>query len=129
MTFMARQSKTFRGAGFSVTIKNDRFGIKSKMLSTGLFNVIGKLMADGQAVAQMHAPVRTGVLRASIQHEVVQTEAVFTGRIWTTIEYAIYQEYGTRFNAPHPFMAPAFEMIRSTTPLAMKALARQIENA
>jgi HK97 gp10 family phage protein len=58
------------------------------------------------------APVRTGALRDSIRRYVIGTNGgvVRAGggsdRNGNPIDYAPYQEYGTVYNAPHPFVRP-----------------------
>lgn len=54
-----------------------------------------------QARARAAAPVKTGRLKASI--------SVRRGEVETTIEYARYQEFGTRKMPPHRFFYRAAE--------------------
>ena len=57
--------------------------------------------------AKGYAPVDTGRLRNSISHQVSQEEsAVYIG---TNVEYAPYQELGTRYQSGTPFLRPAVE--------------------
>ena len=57
--------------------------------------------------AKGYAPVDTGRLRNSITHEAVPDEgAVYIG---TNVEYAPYQEFGTRYQSGTPFLRPAVE--------------------
>ena len=57
--------------------------------------------------AKGYAPVDTGRLRNSISHEVAQDEnAVYVG---TNVEYAPYQEFGTRYQNGTPFLRPALD--------------------
>jgi HK97 gp10 family phage protein len=61
------------------------------------------------AAAKGFAPVDTGRLRSSITNEMgVDGQGVFA-RIGTDVEYAIYQEFGTRFQAGTPFLRPALD--------------------
>ncbi len=55
------------------------------------------------------APVRTGALRDSIAAELT---GALTATVGTPITYAIYQEFGTRFMAAHPFLIPATDQVR-----------------
>ncbi len=57
--------------------------------------------------AKEYAPVDTGRLRNSISHEAVPEEE--TVHIGTNVEYAPYQELGTRFQPGTPFLRPAIE--------------------
>ena len=57
--------------------------------------------------AKGYAPVDTGRLRNSITHEAVPDEgAVYIG---SNVEYAPYQEFGTRYQSGTPFLRPAVE--------------------
>ena len=57
--------------------------------------------------AKGYAPVDTGRLRNSISHDVsTEEQAVYIG---TNVEYAPYQELGTRFQPGTPFLRPAIE--------------------
>ena len=57
--------------------------------------------------AKGYAPVDTGRLRNSITHEAAPDEgAVYIG---TNVEYAPYQEFGTRYQSGTPFLRPAVE--------------------
>lgn len=57
--------------------------------------------------AKGYAPVDTGRLRNSISHEVAPDEnAVYVG---TNVEYAPYQEFGTRYQGGTPFLRPALD--------------------
>ena len=63
------------------------------------------LMAE--RYAKGYAPVDTGRLRNSITHEAVPDEgAVYIG---SNVEYAPYQEFGTRYQSGTPFLRPAVE--------------------
>jgi HK97 gp10 family phage protein len=51
-----------------------------------------------------------GVLRGSISHKTEKRG--LAGRVGTNVEYAPYQEFGTRSIPARPFLLPAFEMVR-----------------
>ena len=55
--------------------------------------------------ASRKVAVDTGHLRRSITTEF--SDGGLTGRVYTDVEYAIYQEYGTRFQSGTPFMRPS----------------------
>jgi HK97 gp10 family phage protein len=63
---------------------------------------IGGFLVDRM---QGYAPVESGNLKAGI-HEVVNTQAHFV-TVFAPAFYSIYQEFGTRYISPHPFMRPA----------------------
>ncbi len=56
--------------------------------------------------AKSYAPVDTGRLRNSIAHHAKGNDTMI---IETDVEYAIYQEMGTRYQSGTPFMRPAGE--------------------
>lgn len=60
----------------------------------------------GQAVHL--APVDTGRLRDSLSWRVEHD----TGIVGTNVEYAEYQEYGTRFQPAQSFLRPALDVMR-----------------
>lgn len=63
-----------------------------------------------QSGARRRAPVDTGRLRNSITHEL--TEGGLNATVGTNVEYAPFQEFGTRRNAARPFLFPALEQER-----------------
>lgn len=52
-------------------------------------------------------PVDTGELKSSLKKEGTGMEAI----VGTDCEYAVYQEYGTRFQSGTPFLNPSFDNI------------------
>jgi len=71
--------------------------------------VLGQI---GEAEAKEHAPVDTGTLRRSITHELREdSDGNQFVRIGTNVQYAVFQEFGTKFHAAHPFMRPAMSAI------------------
>lgn len=74
-----------------------------------------KLHRAGAAVvarAQSLAPVDTGALRASIGYVVAgETGQRMTLSIQVGMPYGIYQEFGTRYMRPHPYIRPALNEI------------------
>lgn len=96
--------------------------------------------------AREKAPKRTGNLKGSIESTVDRTGSEIVATVYTPVEYAPYQEYGTglfavngdgrktgwayedeltgeriftRGNRPHPFLAPA---LRENTDVVMRYL-------
>ena len=55
--------------------------------------------------ASRRVPVDTGHLKRSLTIDF--SDGGLTGRVSTDVEYAIYQEYGTRFISPRPFFRPS----------------------
>jgi len=73
-----------------------------------------------QAYAMQNAPVDTGFLRSSMESVEVDNGA----EMRVHAEYAIYQEYGTRYMAAHPYVRPAID---EHTPEIVKAIGNEIE--
>ena len=63
-----------------------------------------------QGQAMLLAPVDTGNLRNSVQRKMVSDDVA---EVWTDVEYAVYQEFGTRHQPGTPFMRPAAGLLRS----------------
>lgn len=65
-----------------------------------------------QASAPGEPPaVDTGLLRASIRHEVVDEDGP-VAYVGSDVKYAIYQELGTRYIVPRPYLRPALDAVR-----------------
>lgn len=64
--------------------------------------------AELQQKAQKNAPVDTGNLKRSIGIDI--KDGGMTAEVEPTVNYAPYQEYGTRFMAAQPYMRPAFNV-------------------
>ena len=99
----------------------------------GIKNGIEKATLEVERVAKQKAPKDTGALKASIESKVESDSDGVQGVVFTPLEYAPYQEYGTGLfaenggrtdvpwfyeddkgeghrtsgNKPHPFMRPA----------------------
>lgn len=58
-------------------------------------------------LAKQLAPVDTGRLRASIAWTIGEADGTPFARIGTNVEYAPFQEFGTRFHPAQPFLVPA----------------------
>lgn len=86
--------------------------------------VVRKSAADLEAHAKAHAPVDTGLLRNSIGSD-------FTGDgrfsevyadVGPTADYGAHVEFGTRNQAPQPYMMPAADMIAPNFIKAVEAV-------
>ena len=62
--------------------------------------------------AKRLAPVDRGTLRNSIQQEIRSGAGGLTARVGTNVEYAVYQEFGTKYMRAQPFLAPALQAAR-----------------
>jgi len=78
---------------------------------------LGAGMALIASDAKTRAPVDTGRLMSSIgsaEHadgvfEVSRTGSQIIGKLGSNVEYASYQEYGTRYQSGKPYLRPALE--------------------
>lgn len=71
--------------------------------------VVGQV---GERAAKEHVAVDTGNLRRSITHELGGRGLEQYVRIGTNVDYAIFQELGTRHHSAQPFLRPAMEAVR-----------------
>ena len=69
---------------------------------------VGKITARASGYAKMFAPVDTGALMNSIDFENTRPGYWL---LHDGVEYGVWQEFGTRRMAAHPFMTPAVEMV------------------
>lgn len=86
----------------AVQSKNDLPRIGSR-LDRALSNLLRKTAFSIEAKAKTLAPVDTGLLRNSIQTKIESTTKATVG---TNVEYAPYQEFGTRHQKGKPFLTP-----------------------
>lgn len=91
--------------------------------------LVEKATVDITAGAKNRAPYRTGALQESISYEVTDTFTGGEGIVYTNQEYGPYQEFGTRFNAAHPFMRPAAEQVQQQLIELGKQMGASIERA
>jgi hypothetical protein len=75
----------------------------------GGLQILGGI-AEGKAKERVR--VDTGNLRRSITHEVSLDLRGWYMRFGTNVYYGIYQELGTRFHPPFPYLRPALEYLR-----------------
>jgi HK97 gp10 family phage protein len=59
------------------------------------------ILVEGTAAKAVH--VDTGLLRSSITRQVNKD----TAYVGTNVEYAPYEEFGTRYRKAHPFLRPS----------------------
>jgi HK97 gp10 family phage protein len=76
-----------------------------------------------QNIARTLAPVDTGRLRSSITASKGADSGGVYVEIGTNVEYAIYQEFGTRYMAAQPFLRPAVAIGVNDFPAIMAARA------
>lgn len=90
----------------SCKVTNDRIAELCARIPDGVADAVGKAAFDIQKDAVKMAPYDTGTLAGSIQASVDET----VGVVFTDVEYAGYQEFGTYKMAAHPFLRPAFDI-------------------
>lgn len=81
--------------------------------------VVRKAAADVQAHAQRFAPVDTGNLRQAITNRPVDD---LTSEVISGADYAIFQEYGTRFQPGTAHMRPALERVEPSFVAAIEQI-------
>lgn len=96
-----------------------KYGDPVKAITDGTEKGLLELAIQAASQAKMLAPVgKTGELKNSITYKTLTSnggldESVSKGEaiVGSNLEYAIYQEYGTRYMAPHPFLRPAMAYV------------------
>jgi len=67
-------------------------------------------MAVLESGAKKEAPVDTGVLRSSIGSEIVRgSGSEVIGKVGSSVKYASFQEYGTRYQPGKPYLRPTLK--------------------
>jgi HK97 gp10 family phage protein len=64
-----------------------------------------------ETTAKRLCPVDTGRLRASITHEMGEDSLGLVAYVGSNVEYAIFQELGTRFQPAQPYLRPALRAV------------------
>jgi|SRR5882757_3722186 len=70
-----------------------------------------KLALMVETGAKRLAPVDTGRLRSSIEHTVSGNGDGMKADIFSTVNYAIYQELGTRYQSGTAYLRPALHQV------------------
>lgn len=91
-----------------------------KGMETKAGQIVRKAALDIEAQAKSRAPVDTGTLRASIQARQVRP---MVWEVVVGVEYGVYQEFGTRYQAGKPFMRPA---VWAVAPMFRKAMRKVV---
>ena len=65
-----------------------------------------------EAAAKRLAPVDTGRLRSSITHSLERDGRGLVGFVGSNVSYAIFQEFGTRYQRAQPYLRPALRAAR-----------------
>lgn len=93
-------------AEIRIEIKMDELGQVKNLSDEAVARALEQCGALWESGAKQMAPVDTGRLRNSIEHH---PEGNDTMVVETDVEYAIYQEMGTRYQSGTPFMKPSGE--------------------
>jgi HK97 gp10 family phage protein len=91
----------------AVESKNNLPRIQSQ-LERALSAAVRKAAFAIEAEAKTLAPVDTGMLRNSIQTKI---EGPLRATVGTNVEYAPYQEFGTRHQKGQAFLTPAADQV------------------
>jgi HK97 gp10 family phage protein len=86
-------------------VKNNLPHIESQ-IAKAFSELVRKTALAIEAGAKQLAPVDTGFLRNSLTTEINEPLKATVG---TNVEYAKYQEFGTRFQKGKAFLTPAFD--------------------
>lgn len=88
-----------------------RFTTLSGRLGARAAAVLRKTAFDIEADAKALAPVDTGALRASISTTVTGDgrNGSMTAEIGPTVEYGVFQEFGTSTQPGQPYLGPAYD--------------------
>lgn len=84
----------------------EKWNIERVMQSTGNSNrrnliLVGQYVKDA---AKLLCPVDTGNLRDNMDSRMINDDTV---RVFNPTSYAIYPEFGTRFQSAQPYLRPA----------------------
>jgi HK97 gp10 family phage protein len=88
-------------------------------------DAVMRVARDALRTAQNRAPVDTGRLRNELH--IVRKGSVVA--VESTVEYAIFQEFGTSNMAPNPFIGPAFAKGAVDLVREVEAIADDVEAA
>ncbi len=92
-------------ASITVRVDYNRLPGSGARLKSGLVQAVSKTTMDVQRIAQGHARVDTGAMRAGI----VGRPAGLQGEVVSGPHYTIYNEFGTYKMSAQPMFRPAAE--------------------
>jgi len=93
----------------SVQVVHNRWASAKRDLIKKAGLATQKIARDIEAEAKLRAPVDTGFLRNSIHAESV---GPLRAVVQVGAEYGMHVEYGTRYMAAQPFLAPAIAVVQ-----------------
>lgn len=97
-----------------------------QQIETKVEQAVKETTLKAEADAKMLAPVDTGRLRQSIVSEFINSGSKFQGKVSTSLEYAIYVEFGTSRQGAQPFMTPAFNANKSELIEKLKRIIEEV---
>lgn len=99
---------------FNLTVQDEDFKRKMERLPDSVRKYVQQALNQTAQTVMMRArqlaPVKTGRLMQSIYVEMV---AEYTFKITCYVQYALFQEFGTRYIAPRYFLTRALQESRS----------------
>ena len=103
----------------SITVRvRSRAPAVSRQVRSRAEQATRKAAFDIEAHAKGGAPVDTGSLRNAIN----ATGGGLDWRVDSPANYSLFQEFGTRFMAAHPYMLPALEAVRPSLIAALRRI-------
>lgn len=116
---MAKNQITISSKGTNQLLKKlEAMGPDAKKAAA---TVVARGVLRISADAKRFAPVDTGRLRDEIHFDVEETKEDVIGQVISDVEYAVFQEFGTRFQRGTPYMRPAFNKNRTRIDNEFKA--------
>ena len=79
-----------------------------------------------QREAKIASPVDTGRLRASIHAEIVTRDTVIQGAVGSNVQYAGFQEFGTRYIKPRRYLGGAFDRYKDVFARAIDQIMKRL---
>jgi HK97 gp10 family phage protein len=107
------------GTDFTWTVVYNHFPRLLNQMDVKVDAIVAKAALDIQANAQVRVPVRTGVLKNSIQATRVGKHH---WRVVVGADYGIYVEHGTRFMGAQPYWHPAIAKVRPQFRAALRSV-------
>lgn len=98
-------------ANITFYVEMDDFEQAKELAGESIARALEQCGALWESQAKMLSPVDTGRLRNSIEHHAENEDTMV---VETNVEYAIYQEMGTRYQSGTPFIKPSGEELVQT---------------
>ncbi len=89
-----------------------------KLMNEAIKLALPKVAIAAKTKAVLLTPVDTGALRRSINFKVKGNRIT----LGSNLEYAMFVEYGTRFQAPQPFIKPAIDDVKVYKSIVTKCI-------